>query len=58
MPFGSLWLQVVIAAVAVFLLSAIAHMVLKLHKADFRKLPDEDGSPPRSARRACHRAAT
>jgi hypothetical protein len=43
MPFGSLWLQVVVAAVAVFVLSAIAHMVLKYHKADFRKLPDEDG---------------
>jgi hypothetical protein len=43
MAFGSLWLQVVLAAVAVFLLSALAHMVLKFHKADFRKLPDEDG---------------
>ena len=42
MPFGSLWLQVVIAAVAVFLLSSIAHMVLRHHRADYRKLPDEE----------------
>jgi hypothetical protein len=42
MPFGSLWLPVVVSAVAVWLLSAILHMVLKYHRADYRKLPDED----------------
>jgi len=43
MPFGSLWLQVVIAAVAVFVLSFLAHMVLKHHRADHRLIPDEGG---------------
>lgn len=42
MPFGSLWLPVVVSAVAVWLLSAILHMVLKYHRADYRRLPDED----------------
>ncbi|HEY7215941.1 MAG TPA: hypothetical protein VIC28_15045 [Thermoanaerobaculia bacterium] len=43
MPFGSLWLPVVVSAVAVFLVSAITHMVLKYHKADYKKLSDEEG---------------
>jgi hypothetical protein len=42
MPFGSLWLPVVVSAVAVWFLSAILHMVLKYHRADHRKLPSED----------------
>lgn len=42
MPFGSLWLPVVVSAVAVFIVSAIAHMVLKYHRADYKKLSDED----------------
>jgi hypothetical protein len=42
MPFGSLWLPVVVSAVAVFVASALAHMVLKYHRNDFRALPDED----------------
>jgi hypothetical protein len=42
MPFGSLWLPVVISAVAVFVLSSILHMALKYHKADYKQLPDED----------------
>jgi hypothetical protein len=42
MPFGSLWLPVVVAAVAVFVVSSILHMVLKYHRADYKKLPDED----------------
>ena len=54
MPFGSLWLPVLVSAVAVWLLSAILHMVLRYHRADYKKLPDEDavaaalakGSPP------------
>jgi len=41
MPFGSLWLPVIASAVAVWLLSAILHMVLKYHRADYRPLPDE-----------------
>ncbi len=43
MPIGSLWLPGVVSAVVVFFLSSLLHMVLKYHKADFRKLPDEDG---------------
>ncbi len=42
MPFGSLWLPVVASAVAVWIVSAILHMVLKYHRADHRRLPNED----------------
>jgi hypothetical protein len=42
MPFGSLWLPVVASAVAVWIVSAILHMVLKYHRADYRQLPNED----------------
>jgi hypothetical protein len=44
MPFGSLWLPVVVSAGAVFVVSSILHMVLKYHKADYRPLPDEDAA--------------
>lgn len=42
MPFGSLWLPVVVSAVAVFVVSALVHMVLRYHRADYKKLSDED----------------
>jgi hypothetical protein len=42
MPFGSLWLPVVASAVAVWIVSAIVHMVLRYHRADYRGLPDEE----------------
>jgi len=42
MPFGSLWLPVIAAAVAVFVVSSILHMLLRYHKADYRPLPNED----------------
>ena len=42
MPFGSLWIPVTVAAVVVFVASAVLHMVLKYHKADYRPLPNED----------------
>jgi len=42
MPFGSLWLPVVASAVAVWIVSAIVHMVLRYHRADYKKLADED----------------
>lgn len=42
MPFGSLWLPVVVSAVAVWLLSSVLHMVLKHHRADYKQLPDEE----------------
>lgn len=46
MPFGSLWLPVVASAVAVWLVSAVLHMVLKYHRADYKQLADEAGLAP------------
>jgi len=37
----SLWLPILVAAVAVFLASSVIHMVLGLHKNDMRAIPDE-----------------
>lgn len=37
------WLAIVFSAVLVFFASFITHMVLPLHKSEFKKLPDEDG---------------
>jgi hypothetical protein len=42
MPFGSLWIPVVVSAVAVFVVSSILHMVLKYHGADYKALPNEE----------------
>lgn len=42
MPFGSLWLPVVVSAVAVWLVSALLHMALKYHRADYKQLADEE----------------
>ena len=42
MPFGSLWIPVIVSAVAVFIGSSIIHMVLKYHTADMKRLPSED----------------
>jgi len=42
MPFLSLWLPVVVAAVVVWIVSALIWMLLGYHAADFRKLPDEE----------------
>ena len=38
----SLWLPILLSAVAVFLISSIIHMVLQYHKNDFIKLPSEE----------------
>jgi hypothetical protein len=43
MPFGSLWLPVLVSAVVVFVASSILHMVIKHHKNDYKALPDETG---------------
>ncbi|MBK7142515.1 MAG: hypothetical protein IPH75_10580 [bacterium] len=40
---ASLWLPILLSAVAVFVVSSIIHMVLNYHKSDFKKLPNEDG---------------
>lgn len=37
----SLWLPIVLSAVAVFVVSALVWMVLPWHKNDYRRLPDE-----------------
>ncbi len=39
---GALWLPIVLAAVFVFVLSAIIHMALKYHNSDYQQLPNED----------------
>ncbi len=38
----SLWLPVLLSAVAVFIVSSLVHTVLRYHANDLRKLPDED----------------
>jgi len=42
MPFGSLWIPVLVSAVAVFAISSILHMALKYHRADYKALPNEE----------------
>jgi len=39
----SLWLPILLSAVAVFILSSILHMVLRYHWSDLKGLPDEPG---------------
>lgn len=41
-PVVSLWLPILLAAILVFVLSAITHMVLKYHNTDYGPLPGED----------------
>ncbi len=41
-PLVSLWLPILLSAVIVFVASNIVHMVLPIHKSDYRKLPAED----------------
>lgn len=43
-PLGSLWLPIVLSAVAVFVASSVIHMVFTYHKNDFHKLPGEDAA--------------
>ena len=38
----SLWLPILLSAVAVFIASSVIHMVLKYHNSDFKKIPAED----------------
>jgi hypothetical protein len=40
---ASLWLPILLSAVAVFITSSLVHMVLRYHNTDFKRLPDEDG---------------
>jgi hypothetical protein len=41
-PIASLWLPILLSAVAVFIASSIIHMVLQYHKGDYAKLAGED----------------
>jgi hypothetical protein len=42
-PLMSLWIPILLSAVIVFVASSIIHMLLPIHRNDFRKLPAEDG---------------
>jgi len=42
-PITALWLPILLSAVIVFVASSIIHMVLPIHKSDYRKLPEEGG---------------
>lgn len=37
-----LWLPILVSAVGVFFASSLLHMVLPLHKSDYKELPNED----------------
>lgn len=41
-PVLSLWLPILLAAVAVFVASSVIHMVLPYHRSDFKSVPNED----------------
>jgi hypothetical protein len=41
-PLTDLWLPILLAAVLVFLASFVLHMVLPIHRSDYRQLPDEE----------------
>jgi hypothetical protein len=40
-PLMSLWMPILLSAVAVFIASSIIHMVLGYHKSDFSRMPNE-----------------
>lgn len=42
MPFGSLWVPVIVSAIVVFVASSILHMALKYHKFDYKPFTNED----------------
>lgn len=42
--FSVLWLPILLSAVGVFVLSSLIHVVLPVHKDDYRKFPDEDAA--------------
>ena len=42
-PLLSLWLPILLSAVAVFVVSSVVHMLLPYHRSDFRTLADDDG---------------
>ena len=56
-PILALWLPILLAAVIVFVVSSLLHMVLPYHKGDYRGLPNESDGDGRDAqgRRAARR---
>jgi len=42
LPLSALWLPILLSAVFVFIASSILHMVIPIHKSDFKKLPGEE----------------
>ncbi len=40
---ADLWLPILLSSVIVFIASSILHMVIPIHKADFKKIPGEEG---------------
>lgn len=40
--FGNLWLPILLSSVLVFIASSILHMVLPVHKKDYKRLPGQD----------------
>jgi len=43
-PVLSLWLPILLSAVAVFIVSSIIHMVLPFHRSDYKPVPNEDAA--------------
>ncbi len=43
-PILGLWMPIVVAAVVVFLVSAVLHMALTYHRKDYKQIPDEAGT--------------
>jgi hypothetical protein len=41
-PIHVLWLPLLLSAVIVFVASSIIHMLIPIHRGDYRKLPDEE----------------
>lgn len=42
MSLASLWLPILLSAIAVFVVSSVIHMVTPMHKGDYKKLPNEE----------------
>lgn len=42
MSYGTLWLPILVSTIVVWLASAVLHMVLKHHNADYKPLANED----------------
>jgi hypothetical protein len=41
---AALWLPILLSAVFVFLASSVIHMALQIHKADYKRLPNEEAA--------------